>query len=576
MKTIINLLVSGIITALCCSIGNAQISYSNALGGRSVYSNAFSGSGAVNITNTPADYEAGILGGKSNTNWIEILGGNNTNALYANGTMGTAQGDAWLLPFVPQAGYVYTLNASVDFISSPGTWIGAGFCNYHAVIGGSNNRFNTGGVDFGILTESSRNVQAFAGPGAALGYANVNAVWNPATGIHTLTQILDTTGTKWVVATFVDGVQANTNFTYSSNPTILGLGLSQNGSAPALAQNTFMWTSLTLSASPLVITKQPVSASVAAGIAFTNTVAVAATNPVYQWFNKLLPITGATNASLILNPVTVANASTDYYVVITNSLGGSVTSAPVSLTVFSAPTITAAYPAAYTNVITLYGATNISGVNYPGSSPTFSVSAIGQAPLQYQWRTNGVAVGGATSASFTLTNCPLNGPTNFTCVVSNGGGAATNTWLASYVPAPLASFPDTVLSYNPVGFWRLNEGPDDGVGDDGVLALDYAGGKNGIYTNAVLGYAGYNSADPTEASVRFNYAGTPSDVFAIQGIDFSNSVSATFSVQAWVQGSSSQPNGAGIIRLSRRAAAARRWCGRCSALRSGCGRWQRH
>jgi len=547
MKKTFNLLLIGILAAFCCFSGSAQISYSNALGGGIlIYSNAFDG-GAVNITNTPADYEAGILGGRSNTNWIDALGANNTNALYADGTMGTAQGDAWLLPFVPQTGYVYALSASVNFFGNPGTWVGAGFCNYHSIIGGSNARFNTGGVDFGILTQGSRNVQAFGGPGATLAYANINGIITPATGIHTLTQILDTTASKWVVACFLDGVQVSNNFTYSSNPTIQGLGLSQNGSAPALAQNTFAWTSLALSASPVVITKQPVSATVAAGVAFTNTVVVAATAPFYQWFTNNVAIGGATNATLVLNPVAVANACTNYYVVITNSVGGAATSAPVSLTVFSAPKITSAYPVSYTNVMTLYGGVNISGTNYPGSSPTFSVSAIGQQPLNYQWWTNGVAVGSATNASFTFTNCPLNGPTNFVCVISNSGGAATNTWSASYIPSSSVAFPNTVMSYNPIGFWRLNEGPDDGTGNNGALALDYAGGNNGIYTNALLGYAGYSATDPFESSVIFNYVGTPSYVLGIQGIDFSNRPNATFSVQSWVEGPSSQPNGACIL-----------------------------
>jgi len=548
MKNIPKFLWAGIVVAFYCSTANAQ-SYSNSMAGATlIYSNAFGGSSTVNITNTPADYEAGILGGRSNTNWIDALGANNTNAFYADGHMGTGQGDAWLLPFTPQAGYVYTLNASVNFTGNPGTWIGAGFCNYFGIIGGSNDRFNSGGVDFGILTESSRNLQAFAGPGAASAYANVNAIWNPATGTHTLTQILDTTGPKWVVASFVDGVQGGTNYTYpSTNPTILGLGLSQNGGTFALAQNNFTWTSFTLSATPLVITKQPVSAGVAAGVAFTNTVTVAATAPFYQWFTNDVAIPGATNASLILNPVTADDAGTNYYAVITNSLGGSVTSAPVSLTVYSAPAFLGTYPAAYTNVMTLYGGATVSGTNYPGSSPMFSVSAIGQAPLFYQWETNGVPVEGATNTSFAFTNCPLDGPTNFACVVTNSAGAATNTWQASYLPSPVAAFPKTVLSYNPVGFWRLNEGPDDGNGDNGVLALDYASGNNGIYSNAVLGYASFTNTDPTAASVRFNYAGSHSDVFGIQGIDFSNKMSATFSVQAWVNGPASQPNGAGII-----------------------------
>lgn len=556
MKTTLNLLLAGIVSVFYCSIGNAQISYSNSLAGATlIYSNGFDGSGTVNITNTPADYEAGILGGKSNTNWVDALGANNTNALYANGQVGTAQGDAWLLPFAPQAGYVYTINAAVNFAGNPGTWMGAGFCNYFGIIGGSNDRFNTGGVDFGILTEGTRNVQSFAGPGAATQFGNSNSIWTPATGVHTLTQILDTTGTKWIIACFVDGRQAGTNYPYpTTNPTILGVGLTQN---VGVGTNAFTWNSFSLSANPIVITKQPVSANVAAGIAFTNTVVVAATAPAYQWYRDGLPlplagqtniVNGATSASLILNPVEPSDTSTNYYVIITNS-SGSVTSAPASLAVYSAPTISSAYPVAYSNQVTLYGGVTVGGTNYAGSTPTFSVSVIGETPLYFQWRTNGVAVPGATNTSFTFTNCQLTGPTSFACVVTNFGGAATNTWLVSYVPAPTAPFPQAVLAFNASGFWRLNEAPDNGSGDDGVIAIDYASGNNGIYSNAYLANPGYTGTDPSESSVVFNAVGTPSDVFGIQGLDFSAplNTSAAFTVQGWVKGPGTQQNGAGII-----------------------------
>ena len=42
-----------------------------------------------------------------------------------------------------------------------------------------------------------------------------------------------------------------------------------------------------------------------------------------------------------------------------------------------------------------------------GVNVTFSVSVIGTAPFSYQWRSNNVAVPGATNATFTLTNVSL-------------------------------------------------------------------------------------------------------------------------------------------------------------------------
>ena len=40
----------------------------------------------------------------------------------------------------------------------------------------------------------------------------------------------------------------------------------------------------------------------------------------------------------------------------------------------------------------------------PGSDVTFTVSAVGLAPLAYQWRFNTAAIAGATASSYTRTN----------------------------------------------------------------------------------------------------------------------------------------------------------------------------
>ena len=75
MKTTKNLLVAGMMAVFCCSIGNAQVNYSNSLAGSTlIYSNSFTG-GAVNITNTRPDYAVSLFGGTNNAVWIDA-GGN--------------------------------------------------------------------------------------------------------------------------------------------------------------------------------------------------------------------------------------------------------------------------------------------------------------------------------------------------------------------------------------------------------------------------------------------------------------------------------------------------------------------
>ena len=152
--------------------------------------------------------------------------------------------------------------------------------------------------------------------------------------------------------------------------------------------------------------------------------AIGGTGPFYyQWYENNTALAKKTNASLVLNPVEQSDGSTNYYVVVSNSFG-SVTSAVTSLTVVSNLTFVGQFPIAYTNVLTLYGGTNIEGTNYLGSSPTFSVSALGALPISYQWVSEW-KVGHRWrdfDSSLTVTNCQMTSGTNFDCVLSNSYG----------------------------------------------------------------------------------------------------------------------------------------------------------
>ncbi|HEV2330432.1 MAG TPA: LamG-like jellyroll fold domain-containing protein [Verrucomicrobiae bacterium] len=286
------------------------------------------------------------------------------------------------------------------------------------------------------------------------------------------------------------------------------------------------------------IRQQPISASVNQNSAFTNTV-VAGGAPTlsYEWYTNGVALGGATSASLVLNPVSTNNAG-NYSVVIANAYG-SITSAVVTLTVNSAPFFTSVLPVTYTNLMVLYGGTNSAGTIYAGSSPNFSVSAAGATPLSYQWTTNGVDVGGATNTTFGLVDCQLSSPTNFACVVSNQVGMATNTWLAFYAPAPTAPYPQAVLAGQPLTYWRLNEQPDNGAGNDGAICDDYNGGNNGIYTNMILDQLpGYDSlTDPSEPAPFFGAVPNNCDAGHIISPDFSapGGSNQEFTVEAWVQ-----------------------------------------
>src|SRR5437763_8885930 len=63
-----------------------------------------------------------------------------------------------------------------------------------------------------------------------------------------------------------------------------------------------------------------------------------------------------------------------------------------------------------------------------GQTASFSVAATGTAPLNYQWKKNGVAVNGASSSAYTTpaTSSSNNGG-QFTVVVSNSAGSVTSS-----------------------------------------------------------------------------------------------------------------------------------------------------
>ena len=63
-----------------------------------------------------------------------------------------------------------------------------------------------------------------------------------------------------------------------------------------------------------------------------------------------------------------------------------------------------------------------------GASATFSVTASGSVPLHYQWMVNGMAISGATSASYTTPAVTLaDNNEQFSVVVSNSSGSVTSS-----------------------------------------------------------------------------------------------------------------------------------------------------
>jgi len=257
-------------TALGCSMGSAQI----------IYSNNFALGGTVNISGTAPTVATNFAGGISSATWNDALGYNNTGSMLANGNNSTTLGDSWLLPFAPQSGYIYTLTGSLTFTGSPGNWVGLGFAEYAPVNLSSGGRFAdnfVNGYDHIIFTESSGNVQYFSGPrGNSPAIYNANSTFTANTPQTISVQvILNTTGSAWTIAAYVNGVQMSSTFTYASNPSIGAVGITQNSlSTPGTAR----WNYLSLTAAGT----GPVTGTVNATVTFSSANAGRPLNPSFD------------------------------------------------------------------------------------------------------------------------------------------------------------------------------------------------------------------------------------------------------------------------------------------------------
>src|SRR5271163_1064721 len=164
------------------------------------------------------------------------------------------------------------------------------------------------------------------------------------------------------------------------------------------------------------ISVQPANQTVTVGQTATFSVTASGTAPLtYQWQKGSVNISGATSSSYTTPATTLADNSTKFDVVVSNS-AGSATSNNATLTVNAAPVAPS---------ITTQPANQT--VN-AGQTASFSVVASGTAPLTYQWQKGGANIGGATSASYTTPATTLaDSSTKFDVVVSNAAGSATST-----------------------------------------------------------------------------------------------------------------------------------------------------
>jgi len=195
----------------------------------------------------------------------------------------------------------------------------------------------------------------------------------------------------------------------------LNLWLNQtvNASAPSNGQSAEVVIS-DFSFAPLpdapTIATQPQSQVMPVGANMTFATAANGTSPLsYQWKKGTTilvnagNISGATSATLTLANVQLADAGS-YAVTVTNP-AGNVTSNAATLTVYAA---VSAPPSQHV---------------MPGSRVMLAIAVSGSGSPTYQWKFNGTAIPGATSATYTVANAQAGDMGFYSVTVSNSSGS---------------------------------------------------------------------------------------------------------------------------------------------------------
>lgn len=167
------------------------------------------------------------------------------------------------------------------------------------------------------------------------------------------------------------------------------------------------------SASPITIQIAPNNQTVADGESAVLAVIAASPAPLsYQWLRDGAAISGASNPVYVTPALALADTGAQFAVAVRNA-DGSITTAPVTVTVTPVAPIIATAPQAQTVQV--------------GERASFTVIVHGSQPLSFQWQRDGVDIAGANAASFSTGDATaLDAGARFRVVVRNAGGEVTS------------------------------------------------------------------------------------------------------------------------------------------------------
>ena len=265
------------------------------------------------------------------------------------------------------------------------------------------------------------------------------------------------------------------------------------------------------------ITNQPQSVTVAVGASTNFLVGAGGTEPLaYFWFfNTNTPVGGNSNTLALANVQTGASGS--YQVVVSNRVGIA-TSSVATLTVLIPPTISA-------------NPTNLTLAS--GGSATFTASATGSPPLQYQWYFNtNTPLANATNATLTLNSVQAADAGTYSVIAANAVGTATSSAAVLAVLGPPvitaqplsrtvtvsndAAFTVTALGTVPLNYqWFFNTNTPVGVNSNTLAWLNVQTNDAGTYSVVITN--DYGAVTSTFATLTVNPAIVASSLFDLVG-----------------------------------------------------------
>jgi uncharacterized protein (TIGR02145 family)/uncharacterized repeat protein (TIGR02543 family) len=168
----------------------------------------------------------------------------------------------------------------------------------------------------------------------------------------------------------------------------------------------------TAGSGPSITTNLPATIKIIEGTTLSlKIVAVSTPSPTFKWYKDDVLLTGQTGAELIKSNVTAGDSGT-YYVIVNNGIGTDVVSTKTVVTIRLKAAITQDPVATTVN---------------EGGNGTFTVRAIGEGPLSYQWLKDGVPLPGDTSATYSVTGAKASDDgKKYSCIVTNSLGKDTS------------------------------------------------------------------------------------------------------------------------------------------------------